>query len=385
MKGIRRTNYSSTCYINTALQTLFNFKKLSNFIKSNRFDDKDYPLLLQLQKLYNQCRSTTEEKQVSQYVSNKGLINCLRSKNLNINSQTQEDSTEFFETLIREIVKELTKTPKTAWKNPMNILDLLSTNIFEIEICQECRKELTVDHSNIAVDLETAGHDQKDTTIERKLNEFLQTKSKTSMCIECGIETRKKSSFNFSFSEYICLRISRNTWNYAANKLKRVKRLVKPEREMKLKSTHQSVTDQYLLIGGTVHKGSANSGHYFSIVNLLQAWYKIDDEHVSKITETKAIQELERDGVLMIYERAQTDKAQNDPKPNKEAPKPNKEVPYNENERAQNPEKYESPKSHFFRPGRRSFRPYRPRWKKVYREKSGYYDQDKHCFYIPKN
>ena len=55
-------------------------------------------------------------------------------------------------------------------------------------------------------------------------------------------DMRKKSFFSFSFSEYICLRVNRN---YAVNKLERVKRLVKPERDMKLKSTHQTVIDQY--------------------------------------------------------------------------------------------------------------------------------------------
>jgi hypothetical protein len=57
VRGIQRPKYSSTCYINAAVQALFHVQGFSDFLESNSFSKDHHPLLLQLQKLYGHCRS----------------------------------------------------------------------------------------------------------------------------------------------------------------------------------------------------------------------------------------------------------------------------------------------------------------------------------------
>jgi len=62
VRGIQRHKTSSTCYINAAVQMLFNIDEFSNFVKSDQFDNGRQPLLAQLQKLYHHCRPITEQQ-----------------------------------------------------------------------------------------------------------------------------------------------------------------------------------------------------------------------------------------------------------------------------------------------------------------------------------
>ena len=80
VRGIQRPKYSSTCYINAAIQALFHVQGFSNFLESNSFNKDRHPLLLLLQKLHRHCRSTQGRESVNGPFSNREIIDCLNSK-----------------------------------------------------------------------------------------------------------------------------------------------------------------------------------------------------------------------------------------------------------------------------------------------------------------
>jgi hypothetical protein len=112
----------------------------------------------------------------------------------------------------------------------------------------------------------------------------------------------------------------------------------------------------------------------------------IDDERVRVIPEKEAVQRLENQGVLIMYQKER--------ELNGEGTKPNKAVDNkkgSKQERTRTGTQATQPASSG---GRHRFRPYRAKgsrrsrkgqWGKTHvTEQKGYYDPDKRCFYIPK-
>ncbi len=72
--------------------------------------------------------------------------------------------------------------------------------------------------------------------------------------------------------------------------MERTDHRINSEKSFDLKPEHKKNKARYNLIGGIIHKGATNSGHYFSILLISQRWYQIDDANVSIIPEKLAIQ-----------------------------------------------------------------------------------------------
>jgi len=104
-------------------------------------------------------------------------------------------------------------------------------------------------------------------------------------------------------SESLFLRVPRNIWNSKKNRMERTEQRVYPERSFDLKPEHQGHKVRYNLTGGIVHRGGASSGHYLNVLLISRKWYEIDDEKVRVIPEKEAIQQLERHGVLVMYQK----------------------------------------------------------------------------------
>jgi hypothetical protein len=119
---------------------------------------------------------------------------------------------------------------------------------------------------------------------------------------------------------------------------------------------------------------------------IARRWYEIDDERVRIIPEKEAVQQLEGQGVLVMYQKELELKGK--------GTNPNKAVDGGKGSKRKHT-KTETQARQPTRGGRRHrFRPYRARgpnkpkkgqWGKTHiTEHKGYYDPDKKCFYIPR-
>jgi len=200
------------------------------------------------------------------------------------------------------------------------------------------------------------------------------------------------NTFSYQMSESLFMRVPRNTWNSKKNRMERTEQRVYPEKSFDLKSEHQRHKMRYNLTGGIVHRGGASSGHYLNVLLISRKWYEIDDEKVRVIPEKEAIQQLERHGVLVMYQREQ--------ELDKEEVGPNRAVAGvtkwdkkgSERNHAKTGTQARRPtgggrRHRFFRPYKTtgSKKPRNEQWEKAYAaEHKMHYDPDKRCFYIPK-
>jgi ubiquitin C-terminal hydrolase len=388
VRGIQRLG--STCYINAAIQALFHVQGFPNFLEENIFNKDHHPLLLQLQKLHRHCRSTQRKKSVDGSFSNKGVIDCLNSKRININPKKQEDSTEFFERLVEEVANETRNG--TEWQVRTDVKELLRADIACTVACKECGRGDIVDYTHTTVRLEHTQAGQADTTISKKVRDLLRRKEKTAMCTVCRRETRSESTFSYQMSESLFLKVARNAWNSKENKLERAEQKIYPDKSFDLWPEHQRHKVRYNLTGGIVHRGGANSGHYINVLLISRKWYEIDDEKVRIVSEKEAIQQLEGYGVLVMYQKER--------ELGKEGIKPDKAVSKvaaqskkgSKRKHAKTGAQAKQPtgggrRHRFFRPygARGSNKPRKEQWGKTHiTEHKKYYDPDKKCFYIPK-
>jgi ubiquitin C-terminal hydrolase len=389
VRGIQRPKYSSTCYVNAALQALFHVQGFSNFLEGHNFGKDRHPLLLQLQKLYHRCRSTQGGRSANGSSSNKEVIDCLNLKGININPKRQEDSTEFFERLVEEVASETRND--TEWRGVMDVKEMLRANIACTVACKTCGHGDVVDYTHTTVHLELTQAGQVDTTISRKVHDLLRRKETTAVCSACRQETRSENTFSYQMSESLFLRVARNTWNSKKGKMERAEQKVRPEKSFDLKSEHHGHKTRYSLTGGIVHRGGASSGHYLNVLLISRKWYEIDDEQVRIIPEDEAIRLLEGHGVLVMYQRERGSGGEGIRSSGAvSGATQGRERPKQEHARAglQAKRPTRGGRRHrFFRPygTRRSDKPRKGQWGKSYvPDHKGYYDPDKKCFYIPK-
>jgi len=192
--------------------------------------------------------------------------------------------------------------------------------------------------------------------------------------------------------ESLFLKVVRSTWDSKKNRMERTEQRIYPEKSFDLKPEHQGHKTRYVLTGGTVHRGGANSGHYLNVLLISRKWYEIDDERVRLIPEKEAIQQLELHGVLVMYQK-ERELGEEVVKPNmtvgrvaKRNEKGSKRKHVRTGPQAERPTGG-GRRHRFFRPYRTrgSKKPRNGQWEKAYAaEHKGYYDPDKKCFYIPK-
>ena len=399
VRGIHRSKYSSTCYINAAVQALFKVQEFSDFLKNNQFDKSHHPLLAQLQRLYLHCRLSSGQKSTNANISNNVLVDCLNLKKMKLAPERQEDSIEFLENLVEVISDEMRKS--SGLQRMPSLRALLKADLVCAVSCRECGNGDVIDHAYITVHLENSKVHRTDTTIASKVFELLQEKDKTTRCSVCQRETRSRSTFNYGFSKYLCLKVARNAWNAKKNKMERVGQKIRPDKSLEIKLDHQRIKARYELIGGIIHKGSANSGHYLNVMKISHKWYELDDAKVTVISDSEATQQLESSGVLIMYREEENQRKEQN-LPTKESR--TKESERNTKQRAvktqnqnggyinkKNEKKVTHTDNRRRHPHRHSkkrnyFRPRRVRYKKIYIKKpeNGFHDPDRKCFYVPK-
>lgn len=139
------------------------------------------------------CRSTPGQNPIYRNFSNKELLDCLKSKKMDINPLRQEDSTEFSQRLLEEAISEMSKN--TGWRSSSDVKGLLKANIVCTIACTECGHENIVDYTNSTIHLEYTQAKQADTTISKKVHDLLRQRDMSATCTICQRETRSANTF----------------------------------------------------------------------------------------------------------------------------------------------------------------------------------------------
>jgi len=231
-------------------------------------------------------------------------------KKLGLNLGNQEDSTEFFGNLVEEIEGELKNPKGLNWRGKPGLRNLLWAGLTEFTVCKECKEQNWTNNSGTVVRLEIDQLGQGTSTIAEELHKVLHPRDKPSPCGQCKRTTNKSvSAPSQELSDYFCLNVPRKAWNSKTGKMERLKHKLRPEKVLSVKIGPKKAESLYSLTGGIVHLGEANSGHYLNILNISGVWFEVSDAKVKEITDSEALQNLESNGVLLLYMRSLSPKA----------------------------------------------------------------------------
>lgn len=307
-KPIGLLNQGVTCYMNTAIQSMIHIPAITNYLEditNGKYDDILSPRSVSHVMADLSSRLWNERKK---YIHPKKIIGRLEDINCMMSEWQQEDSHEYFMSLMSRLQED--STPKGVKLNQSIIYDIFGGLLNQIVICESCKhKSITKQEF---YDLSLGFRKKKSKyNIEKSVEEFFSKelikidKDKSGYyCENCKQNSNAiKSSTIDQSPEILTVHLKRFKFN-GSQSLK-VKQSIKYSNYLNLSpySTDNKHQNMYKLISIISHEGrSISSGHY--IAHCLQpdnTWATYDDEYINKISEAQALNDPS--AYVLIYSK----------------------------------------------------------------------------------
>ena len=299
--GLR--NLGTTCYLNSVIQQLYmipQFKysildaddKAEN-VKSEFLDDDN--ILHQLQRLFTNLSYTS----YGEVIPKDFIFSIKDYDGRPISPNQMQDSNEFYINFCDKIEEKLSNT-----KYKYLIENLFIGKICNINICSSCNNVTYKEENFKAITL-----DVKDlNTINESLKNYISEESiEDYKCSECNKSIiLKKVSYISNLPNILIIHLNRLLINTDDGLLFKINSKFEFPKELNLKNycienniqvskkNYQKKKEEYYkykLKGVNIHKGSAEGGHYISIIRVdKDKWYKFDDSIV-KIFDINNLEE----------------------------------------------------------------------------------------------
>ena len=280
-KYVGMTNLGTTCYLNSIMQLLymipeFRFSILSindgkDKIKGEYLDDDN--TLHQMQKLFINLLFNSDYS----IVPKDFILSLKDSNNVVFQPNNQKDSQEFYLYICEKLESILKPIPNFQFL----IKNLFTGKICNSYKCEKCNnitknyeefKSLTLKVQNIK-------------NLEESLDKYIsKEKIKDYNCEKCNKKvTVNKNILISQLPNYLVIHLERIIKNYQTNK--EIKINGRFEFPLKLNiqkyldiNDNKDIDCEYILKGINVHKGTAEGGHFVSIIKEENKWYEFDDK-----------------------------------------------------------------------------------------------------------
>ncbi|CCE72890.1 Piso0_000492 [Millerozyma farinosa CBS 7064] len=314
-------NHGVTCYMNSAIQALVHIAALQHYLNeinagkhNNTLKPRSVSHVLAL--LSRKMWGLDDEgdgrsnPRFPKYINPKKIIQRLPDINCMMSEWQQEDSHEYFMSLISRLQED--STPKGSKLNTSIIYDIFGGLLHQSVTCRNCNhvsdtKQEFYDLSlgftrkrHQGDDPDNENTDNQKYSIEKSIKDFfskesikLDRKDKSSgyYCEKCKTRSNafKVSTIDRS-PEALAIHLKRFKFN--GNSSSKVKQPIHYSKYLDLSRYTSSVDPtKYQLISVITHEGrSISSGHY--VAHCLQpdnTWSTYDDEYINKINEREAL------------------------------------------------------------------------------------------------
>lgn len=271
-KGL--VNLRNTCYINAILQSIFHVPIMRDLVLSNTYTDNS--IGIELQRIFQRLSTVTEDNKI---ISPVDMIT-----KMNINVGIQEDAQEFLLKLIDKVDDSLDNTIKD--KNVSTISSVL----------QGIRKQtincLDIDYNKTKI--------QKFYDLSVDLSEDLIGSIKETLKPEYllgdngyqagsnGIRDAMKTIELLDYPRLLIIQIKRFAYDVETDSMEKKGDRFEFPNEFNTKDIDGSDSGKiYTLSSIVIHEGTANFGHYTSIVRRNNhSWYLCNDQNVQMINDS---------------------------------------------------------------------------------------------------
>lgn len=312
-KPVGLINFGVTCYMNSAIQTMLHIPAVQLYLMevlANKHTQlAPRSVTHTLAELSSRMWGLLKEKHSGRkYVNPKKMVQRLDDINCMMSEWQQEDSHEYFMSLMSRLQED--STPKGKKLNESVIYDIFGGLLEQEVICQKCKTvsitkqefyDLSLGFNKRRFSNETSEDENVPKySTERAIRDFFSLEtirvdpkdaSTGYFCEKCQQKTHatKKSSVEKS-PQTLLVHMKRFKFN--GNSSLKVKQPIAYLKYLNLeKYSNSAAPMKYQLIGVIVHEGrSILSGHY--VAHCLQpdgTWATYDDEYINKIDERSAL------------------------------------------------------------------------------------------------
>lgn len=306
-KPLGLLNHGVTCYMNSAIQAIIHVPAVQHYL--NEIHDgkhegtlKDKSVSHVLAELSRRMwgLDDTKKKPTNSYINPKKIIQRLDEINCMMSIWQQEDSHEYFMSLISRLQED--STPKGVKLNQSIIYDIFGGLLNQKVTCSNCSNisETKQEFYDLSLGLHRRKIDSNKYSIENSIKEFFSNelikvdkkdKSSGYFCETCKKNTSaNKVSTIDRAPETLAVHLKR--FKFDGNSSSKVKHSISYSKYLDLsKYASENSPIKYRLTSVIVHEGrSISSGHY--IAHCLQpdgSWSTYDDEYINKIDEKRAL------------------------------------------------------------------------------------------------
>lgn len=296
-------NFGVTCYMNLAIQLMVHIPAVQHYlhqVQAGKVALKPRSVTHTLAELAGRMWGT-EQKGSRKFVNPKKMVQRLHDINCMMSEWQQEDSHEYFMSLMARLQED--STPKGRKLNELVMYDIFGGLLHQEVICQTCH---TVSKTKQEFYDLSLGLNKKRRTddgryaVEKSIHDFFSTEtiridladeSSGYHCEKCKKRTvaTKKSTIDRSPDT---LMVHMKRFKFNGNASSKVKQPIAYLKHLDLTPyTTTPESSHYLLIAVIVHEGrSISLGHY--VAHCLQpdgGWATYDDEYINKIDERAAL------------------------------------------------------------------------------------------------
>jgi ubiquitin carboxyl-terminal hydrolase 2/21 len=289
-------NIGNTCYMNSALQLLFNCYYFTSFVNDYKSIGKTNSIYV-----YNQFLKKYQE---SNSFAPHAIKNYVGHKDRKFLGSGQQDSHEFLVTLLDLLDGDYEKINKYSH----NLFSkLFYCKIQSMVQCTNCKyKSITYSNEkslSLSIPLnKTSSVTTPSVTIYDCLSNFSEAEQLTTSnewkCEKCKHKVKAHKSLSINFlPKYLIIHLKRYSFITRASKLN-VPVIIPSDLYINQDSGYK-----YALRGFILQSGSMNGGHYVAYIKTEQNWYCMNDSSVSSVSEVRALEIAQRSYVLLFAKK----------------------------------------------------------------------------------